>query len=205
MSTCPETVQSVWAEVCHALAAQAAADLYAAQERAVLKEYHVILKKIMNQVQTRAALQMQAAAQMGAAAAGGYRSPMQQPGMQQPQLQHQQQQQQFAQQFQQHAVPGAGLLPPVSGTAAVAAMGVTPTGPYPMQAQSFPMAMGGAGYSPQGPHAGGLPLSGPHVAGGPAVGLAAAMPVQQPMLPPLPDDAPMVTFKEEPASNNAAS
>ena len=163
----------------------------------MLKEYHVILKKIMNQVQTRAALQMQAAQQMGAAVGGAFRPPMP-PGMQQPQQQH------FAQQFQQHGVPGPGLLPVVSGTAAVAAMGVTPTGPYPMQAQSFPMAMAGAGYSPQSPHAGVLPLSGPHIAGGPAAAGLAPGPVQQPMLPPLPDDAPMVTFKEEPASNSGA-
>ena len=159
----------------------------------MLKEYHVILKKIMNQVQTRAALQMQAAAQMGPAAGQGYRPPMQPPGMQQPQQQQQQ--------FQQHGIPGVMLLPAVSSAAA--AMGTTPSGPYPMQAQSCPMPVAGAGYSP-GPHVGAPPLSGPHVAGGAALGLAAAVPVQQPMLPPLPDDAPMVTFKEEPASSNAA-
>ena len=191
-----------WLASCHdsVFDAQAAADLYAAQERAVLKEYHVILKKIMNQVQTRAALQMQAAAQMGATIGGGYRPTAMPagsvPSMQQPQ----QQQQQFAQQFQQHGVSGLGL-PAVPVGAAPASMGTTPTGPYPMQAHGFPMPVPAAGYSP-GPQAGGPLLPGPHTASGQVGGLA-GMPVQQPVLQP-PDDTPMVTFKAEPTSSNAA-
>ena len=166
----------------------------------MLKEYHVILKKIMNQVQTRAALQMQAAAQMGATMVGGYRPPA--PGSMPPMQQPQQQPQQFQRQVQQHGALGMGLQA-ASSTAAAASMGTgtTPTDPYPMQSQGFPMPVAGAGY-PAGTHAAGPPPSGAHVAGG-TVGGMAAVPVQPPMLQP-PDDMPMVTFKEEPASSGAA-
>ena len=184
------------------LTAQEAANLYAAQERAVLKEYHVILKKIMTQVQTRAALQMQSAAQPGTSAMAGYRPPPMMPGGLPPMQPHHQQQllQQnlLQQQFQHQGVRGVGL-PAISSTTATASVGMTtPTGPYPMQ-PAFPMVSGG--YSPI-PHSGGPSPAGPLMPGA-QIGVSGRPPPAAPSMTQLVEDTPMVTFKEEPAAGNA--
>ncbi len=184
------------------LTQQEAANLYAAQERAVLKEYHVILKKIMTQVQTRAALQMQSAAQPGTSAMAGYRPPAMLPGGLPPMQPHQQQllQQNLLQQqqFQQQGVRGFGL-PAVSSAAVTASMGMTtPTGPYPMQ-PAFPMV--GGGYSPI-PHGGGPSPAGPLMPNA-QHGVAGPPPPAAQSMTQLVEDTPMVTFKEEPAASSA--
>ena len=184
------------------LAAQEAANLYAAQERAVLKEYHVILKKIMTQVQTRAALQMQSVAQPGPSAMA-YRPPGMVPGglpAMQPHQQQLLQQNLLQQQFQQQGgVRGVGGLPATSGANAAGSAGLTtPTGPFPMQAE-FPMVSGG--YSPS-PHVGG---PSPAAALMPSAQLGRPGPLPPPAqpLPHMAEDTPMVTFKEEPAASSA--